>query len=75
MTSTAIIFPPSLKKFNFIGIFEKCGKFFAQMFDKSTLSLVRLHTQLLSSTNVFLSYFLIYFMGSVIGAFELSLES
>jgi len=45
------------------------------MFDKSTLSLVRLHTQLLSSANVFLSIFLIYFMGSVIGAFELSLES
>jgi len=31
------------------------------MFDKSKLSLVRLHTQLLSSTNVFLSNFIYMF--------------
>jgi len=74
-TTQWICFSTLIEKRNFIGIFEICGKFFAQMFDKSTLSLVRLHTQLLSSTNVFLSIFLIYFMGSVIGAFKLSLES
>ena len=49
-----ICFSTLIKKRNFIGIFEKCGKFFAQIFDKSTLSLVRLHTQLLSSSNVFI---------------------